>query len=82
MVVLGILFASIIGIILLSMTEDPKPTIKAEVKKEVKKEIIPEPVIEPVIEPKSLNLKSLNLKLRQIPLNWNLHQKQLERYPK
>ena len=50
-VVLGILFASIIGIILLSMNEDPKPTIKAEVKKEIKKEIISEPVIEEVIEP-------------------------------
>jgi hypothetical protein len=50
-VVLGILFASVIGVTLLSMTEDPKPTIKAEVKKEVKKEIIPEPVIEEVIEP-------------------------------
>ena len=49
-VVLGILFASIIGIILLSMNEDPKPTIKAEVKKEIKKEIISEPVIEEVIE--------------------------------
>jgi len=49
-VVLGVLFASIIGITLLSMTEDPKPTIKVEVKKEVKKEIMPEPVIEPVIE--------------------------------
>ena len=50
-VVLGVLFATVIGITLLSMTEDPKPTIKAEVKKEVKKEIIPEPVIEEVIEP-------------------------------
>ena len=55
-----LLFATVIGIALLNMTEDPKPTIKmeqpllveAEVKKEVKKEIIPEPVIEPeVIEP-------------------------------
>jgi hypothetical protein len=50
-VVLGVLFASIIGITLLSMTEDTKPIIKAEVKKEVKKEIIPEPVIEEVIKP-------------------------------
>ena len=46
-----LLFASVIGITLLSMTEEHKPTIKAEVKKEVKKEIIPEPVIEEVIEP-------------------------------
>ena len=54
-----LLFATVIGITLLHMTEDPKPTasmlgdsvIKAEVKKEVKKEIIPEPVIEEVIEP-------------------------------
>ena len=54
-----LLFATVIGIALLNMTEDPKPTIKmeqpllveAEVKKEVKKEIIPEPVIEEVIEP-------------------------------
>ena len=55
-----LLFATVIGIALLNMTKDPKPTIKmeqpllveAEVKKEVKKEIIPEPVIEPeVIEP-------------------------------
>ena len=54
-----LLFAVVIGITLLYMTEDPKPTasmlgdsvIKAEVKKEVKKEIIPEPVIEEVIEP-------------------------------
>ena len=54
-----LLFATVIGITLLNMTEDPKPTalmlgdsvIKAEVKKEVKKEIIPEPVIEEVIEP-------------------------------
>ena len=54
-----LLFAVAIGITLLNMTEDPKPTssmlgdsvIKAEVKKEVKKEIIPEPVIEEVIEP-------------------------------
>jgi hypothetical protein len=53
-----LLFATVIGITLLHMTEDPKPTasmlgdsvIKAEVKKEVKKEIIPEPVIEEVIE--------------------------------
>ena len=50
-VVLGVLFASVIGITLLSMAEDAKPTIKAEVKKEVKKEIIPEPVIEEVIKP-------------------------------
>ena len=49
-VVLGILFASVIGIIFLSMSEDSKPIINSEVKKEVKKEIIPEPVIEPVIE--------------------------------
>ena len=54
-----LLFATVIGITYLHMTEDPKPTasmlgdsvIKAEVKKEVKKEIIPEPVIEEVIEP-------------------------------
>jgi len=54
-----LLFATVIGIALLNMTKDPKPTIKmeqpllveAEVKKEVKKEIIPEPVIEEVIEP-------------------------------
>ena len=54
-----LLFATVIGIALLNMTEDPKPTIKmeqpllveAEVKKEVKKEIIPESVIEEVIEP-------------------------------
>jgi hypothetical protein len=54
-----LLFATVIGIALLNMTEDPKLTIKmeqpllveAEVKKEVKKEIIPEPVIEEVIEP-------------------------------
>ena len=54
-----LLFATVIGITLLHMTEDPKPTasmlgdsvIKAEVKKEVKKEIIPEPVIEEVIKP-------------------------------
>ena len=54
-----LLFATVIGITYLNMTEDPKPTasmlgdsvIKAEVKKEVKKEIIPEPVIEEVIEP-------------------------------
>ena len=54
-----LLFAVVIGITLLYMTEDPKPTasmlgdsvIKAEVKKEIKKEIIPEPVIEEVIEP-------------------------------
>jgi hypothetical protein len=54
-----LLFATVIGIALLNMTEDPKPTIKmeqpllveAEDKKEVKKEIIPEPVIEEVIEP-------------------------------
>ena len=50
-VVLGILFASVIGIIFLSMSEDSKPIINSEVKKEVKKEIIPEPVIEEVIEP-------------------------------
>ena len=44
-----LLFATVIGITYLHMTEDPKPTasmlgdsvIKAEVKKEVKKEIIP-----------------------------------------
>ena len=54
-----LLFTTVIGIALLNMTEDPKPTIKmeqpllveAEVKKEVKKEIIPKPVIEEVIEP-------------------------------
>jgi len=46
-VVLGVLFASVIGITLLSMAEDAKPIIKAE----VKKEIIPEPVIEEVIKP-------------------------------
>ena len=54
-----LLFATVIGITLLHMTEDPKPTasmladsvIKAEVKKEVNQEIIPEPVIEEVIEP-------------------------------
>jgi len=54
-----LLFATVIGIALLNMTEDPKPTIKmeqpllveSEVKKEVKKEIIPESVIEEVIEP-------------------------------
>ena len=50
-IVLGILFASVIGIIFLSMAEDPKPIINSGVKKEVKKEIIPEPVIEEVIEP-------------------------------
>ena len=50
-VVLGILFASVIGIIFLSLAEDPKPIINSGVKKEVKKEIIPEPVIEEVIEP-------------------------------
>ena len=56
---LVLLFATVIGITLLNMTEDPKPTasmlgdsvIKAEVKKEVKKEIIPEPVMEEVMEP-------------------------------
>ena len=55
---LVLLFATVIGITLLNMTEDPKPTasmlgdsvIKAEVKKEVKKEIIPEPVMEEVME--------------------------------
>ena len=54
-----LLFAVVIGITLLNMTEDPKSTalmlgdsvIEAEVKKEIKKEIIPEPVIEEVIEP-------------------------------
>ena len=47
-----LLFAVIIGITLLYMTEDPKPTasmlgdsvIKAEVKKEVKKEYQDEPL--------------------------------------
>ena len=50
-----LLFATVIGITLLNMTEDPKPTIKMEqpllVEAEVKKEVIPEPVIEEVIEP-------------------------------
>ena len=50
-----LLFATVIGIALLNMTEDPKPTIKMEqpllVEAEVKKEVIPEPVIEEVIEP-------------------------------
>ena len=50
-----LLFATVIGITYLNMTEDPKPTasmlgdsvIKAEVKKEVKKEIIPEVKTDP-----------------------------------
>jgi len=54
-----LLFAVAIGITLLNMTEESKPTasmlgdsvIEAEVEKEVKKEIISEPVIEPAIEP-------------------------------
>jgi hypothetical protein len=62
-----LLFATVIGIALLNMTEDPKPTIKmeqpllveAEVKKEVKKEIIPEPVIEPEVKTDPPELKSV-----------------------
>ncbi len=54
-----LLFVGAIGITLLNMTEDPKPTasmlgdsvIEAEIKKEIKKEIIPELIIEQVIEP-------------------------------
>ena len=52
---LTLLFAAIIGISLLNMIEDPKPTAlmvgKSVIEAEVKKEIIPEPVIEEVIEP-------------------------------
>ena len=54
-----LLFAVAIGITLLNMTEESKPTasmlgdsvIEAEFEKEVKKEIISEPVIELAIEP-------------------------------
>tara|TARA_B110001450_G_scaffold245868_1_gene259380 strand:+ start:149 stop:628 length:480 start_codon:yes stop_codon:yes gene_type:complete len=50
-----LLFAVVIGITLLNMTEDPKPTAlmlgDSVIKAEVKKEIIPEPIIEEVIEP-------------------------------
>ena len=50
-----LLFAVVIGISLLNMIEDPKPTAlmvgKSVIEAEVKKEIIPEPVIEEVIEP-------------------------------
>jgi predicted nucleic acid-binding protein len=49
-----LLFAVVIGISLLNMIEDPKPTAlmvgKSVIEAEVKKEIIPEPVIEEVIE--------------------------------
>ena len=53
-----LLFVTVIGIILLNVTEDPKPTasmlgdsvIKAEGKKEIKKEIIPKSVIEPEVK--------------------------------
>ena len=50
-----LLFATVIGITYLHMTEDPKPTASmlgdSVIKAEVKKEIIPEPIIEEVIEP-------------------------------
>ena len=57
---LFLLFAVVIGITLLNITEDPEPTasmlgdsvIAPEVKEKTKKEIIPEPIIEEVIEPK------------------------------
>ena len=55
-----LLFAVVIGITLLNITEDPEPTasmlgdsvIAPEVKEKTKKEIIPEPIIEEIIEPK------------------------------
>jgi len=71
-----LLFATVIGIALLNMTEDPKPTIKmeqpllveAEVKKEVKKEIIPEPVIEPeVIEPEVIEPEVIEPEVKTDP---------------
>ena len=46
----NMIYPDVIGITILSMTGNSKPTIKYEVKKEVKKRIIPEPVIEKVIE--------------------------------
>ena len=49
-----LLFATVIGIVLLNITKDPKPTPSmlgdSVIEAEVKKEIIPEPVIEEVIE--------------------------------
>ena len=70
-----LLFAVVIGITLLYMTEDPKPTasmlgdsvIKAEVKKEVKKEIIPEPVIEEVIEPEVIEPEVIESEVKTDP---------------
>ena len=47
----NMIYPDVIGITILSMTEDPKSTIKAKVKKEVKKEIISELIIKEVIEP-------------------------------
>ena len=46
----NIIYPDVIGITILSMTEESKSTIKSEVKKEVKKRIIPEPIIKEVIK--------------------------------
>ena len=46
----NVIYPDVIGITILSMNKDSKPTIKAKVNKEVKKGITPEPVIEEVIK--------------------------------